>query len=74
MKKILYTAFIAAALLTISCNNAATESTNTEATESALSGGQSAVQDDESQKDVVKVAASSPKHTNSVAAVKKPNW
>jgi len=33
--------------------------------------GQSAVQDDESQKDVVKVAAGSPDHTTLVAAVKQ---
>jgi uncharacterized surface protein with fasciclin (FAS1) repeats len=33
-------------------------------------GGQSAVQDDVSQKDVVKVAASSPDHTTLVTAVK----
>ena len=36
----------------------------------ASTGGQAGVQDDESQKDVVKVAASSPDHSTLVAAVK----
>ncbi len=40
------------------------------ASEAALGGGQSAVQDDVSQKDIVKVAAGSPDHTTLVTAVK----
>lgn len=42
--------------------------TSTEPT--AVGGGQSSVQDNDSQKDVVKVAISSPDHTTLVAAVK----
>lgn len=45
-------------------SSAATENTAT------AGGGQSAVQDNDSQKDVVKVAASSADHTTLVAAVK----
>jgi len=49
---------------------AATETTATETTEEATAvAGQSAVKDDESQKDVVKVAIGSKDHTTLVAAV-----
>ncbi|HUQ97116.1 MAG TPA: fasciclin domain-containing protein [Chitinophagaceae bacterium] len=69
MKKIFFV--VAASALSIaSCNNATPATTATE-TESALTGGQGAVQDDESAKDVVKVAASSKDHTTLVAAVKQ---
>jgi uncharacterized surface protein with fasciclin (FAS1) repeats len=40
-----------------------------DATPAAAAVGQSAVKDDESQKDVVKIAAASPDHTTLVAAV-----
>ena len=51
------------------CNTPNTEvATTSNAT--ALAPGQSAVKDDASQKDVVKVAASSPDHTTLVTAVK----
>ena len=45
--------------------------TDTLVESASTSGGQSAVKDDESAKDVVKVAASSPDHTTLVAAVKQ---
>ena len=56
-----------------SCNNAsdapaATESSNTA---SAPAGGQEAVQDDVSAKDVVKIAVGSKDHTTLVAALKQ---
>lgn len=73
MKKI-YFSFIAIAALTIaSCNNDTTAeaATATTETETNLTGGQSAVQDNESAKDVVKVAAGSKDHTTLVAAVKQ---
>jgi uncharacterized surface protein with fasciclin (FAS1) repeats len=47
-----------------------TESTETTTAEAPAMGGQSAVADDVSQKDVVKVAVGSPDHTTLVAAVK----
>lgn len=52
-----------------SCTNNAPQST-TAAGDAAPAAGQSAVQDDLSQKDVVKVAAGSPDHTTLVTAVK----
>ena len=54
------------------CNaNTANESQVTTEEATATTGGQSAVQDDESAKDVVKVAAGSKDHTTLVAAVKQ---
>ena len=54
------------------CNaNTATESQATTEEATAITGGQSAVHDDESAKDVVKVAAGSKDHTTLVAAVKQ---
>ncbi len=52
------------------CTNA--DSTSTETTEQStpVGGGQEAVVDDTSEKDVVKVAIGSPDHTTLVAAVK----
>ncbi len=53
------------------CTNSATEQTTSSSQASAPAGaGQSAVQDNESQKDVVKVAIGSPDHTTLVTAVK----
>jgi uncharacterized surface protein with fasciclin (FAS1) repeats len=53
------------------CNATTNEATKTSEEETAIGGGQSAVQDDESAKDVVKVAAGSKDHTTLVAAVKQ---
>ena len=69
MKKIFVFGF--ASLLLWACNSAETTSTENTTTEAQPGGGQSAVKDDESAKDVVKVAAGSPDHTTLVAAVKK---
>ena len=53
------------------CTNSAPEQTSSSGQTSAPAGaGQSAVQDNDSQKDVVKVAISSPDHTTLVTAVK----
>ncbi|GAA4734337.1 fasciclin domain-containing protein [Flavisolibacter ginsenosidimutans] len=62
-----------ASLLLWSCNsgNTTTETTKTNTPEEQTRAGQSAVKDDESAKDVVKVAAGSPDHTTLVAAVKQ---
>ena len=64
------------ALLTIvflSCNSN-TESAKTETTESSSAAGQEAVQDDVSQKDVVKIAVGSKDHTTLVAALKQAEY
>ncbi|MDO8368753.1 MAG: fasciclin domain-containing protein [Saprospiraceae bacterium] len=51
-------------------NSAPNQPTATSESSAPAGGGQSAVQDDVSQKDVVKVAISSPDHTTLVTAVK----
>ena len=62
-----------ASLLLWACNsgNSSESTTTTTGTENTSGGGQSAVKDDESAKDVVKIAAGSPDHTTLVAAVKQ---
>ena len=60
--------------LLFSCNQAAdktTDSSNTTDASAQPAGGQENVQDDVSQKDVVKVAMSSKDHTTLVAALKQ---
>ncbi|RYZ61787.1 MAG: fasciclin domain-containing protein [Chitinophagaceae bacterium] len=69
MKKIV--AFAIASFFLWACNSGTTETTATTETEAATSGGQESIVDNESAKDVVKVAAGSPDHTTLVAAVKK---
>lgn len=58
------------------CNSNQTETTGTGDvnTTTATSGGQEAVKDDESQKDIVKVAAGSKDHTTLVAALKQVDY
>lgn len=72
MKK--YKIIVAAAIimLSASCNNAAENTTASATTEpAATAGGQEAVQDDVSAKDVVKIAVGSKDHTTLVAALKQ---
>jgi uncharacterized surface protein with fasciclin (FAS1) repeats len=63
-------AFFLFSIVSVSCNNSAVqnEATSTAQPEKSLSG-QSAVQDDDSQKDVVKVAIGSADHTTLVKAI-----
>jgi uncharacterized surface protein with fasciclin (FAS1) repeats len=62
----------------ISCNNATQETSATEVKPADASAqpltGQSGVQDNDSQKDVVKVAVGSPDHTTLVAALKAAEY
>ena len=59
------------AMVLVSCQgNQQPESQQAAATANVPDGGQSTVQDDVSQKDVVKVAAASADHTTLVTAVK----
>ncbi len=62
----------------ISCNNATQDSSATEVKPAEASAqpltGQSGVQDDVSQKDVVKIAVGSPDHTTLVAALKAAEY
>jgi len=74
MKKILSILPVLAMVVIMSCNSnsgSKTESTSTTSETSATPGGQENVKDDVSQKDVVKVAMSSPDHTTLVAALKQ---
>lgn len=70
MKKIMSFFFVTAIALASACNSETAATANSE-TAAASTVGQSAVQDDESAKDVVKVAAGSKDHTTLVAAVKQ---
>jgi uncharacterized surface protein with fasciclin (FAS1) repeats len=72
MKYIIRLFPIVALVMIFSACSSNTESATTETKEAAAkSGGQEAVQDDVSQKDVVKVAVGSKDHTTLVAALKQ---
>ncbi len=72
MKKIINLTIIALSFFWVSCNNnqPATEQTSS-ADAGTTVGGQEAVQDNESAKDVVKIAVGSKNHTTLVAALKQ---
>jgi uncharacterized surface protein with fasciclin (FAS1) repeats len=72
MKKLLNIVFVFSSVIILSCNNTntATEQTTAEPEVSA-GGGQASVKDDESAKDVVKIAAGSKDHTTLAAAIKQ---
>jgi uncharacterized surface protein with fasciclin (FAS1) repeats len=76
MKKIFLIFPIAALTFIFSACNTNTESTATEETKAAetTGGGQEAVKDDVSQKDVVKIAVGSKDHTTLVAALKQADY
>lgn len=72
MKRIFsFSLIIATALFVSSCGSNTETKVASATSDNANSAGQSAVQDDESAKDVVKVAAGSKDHTTLVAAVKQ---
>ena len=71
MKKTISIALIFSSVIALSCTEATPKEASKTTTEQNKGGGQSAVQDNESQKDVVKVAAGSKDHTTLVAAVKQ---
>lgn len=70
MKKLLVLSLITT-IAFCSCNTEPKKTDTTTSTENQTAGGQSLVKDDESAKDVVKVAAGSKDHTTLVAAVKQ---
>ncbi len=71
MKKIFLATIVFLAFMLVSCNDT-TSANEPESTEASSPGaGQSAVQDNESAKDVVKVASGSKDHTTLIAAVKQ---
>jgi uncharacterized surface protein with fasciclin (FAS1) repeats len=69
MKKIVVIGL--ASLFAWACNSEENSNVKVAAAETQTGGGQSAVKDDESAKDVVKVASGSPDHTTLVKAVKQ---
>ena len=71
MKKIFSFSFLALVVIITACNSETKQTQTEQTTETTSGGGQSAVQDNESAKDVVKVAAGSKDHTTLVAAVKQ---
>ena len=72
MKRIANLLPAVALMIIVSCNNNPTAETTATTTDAAqTAGGQAAVQDDVSMKDVVKVAAGSKDHTTLVAALKQ---
>ncbi|MES2619466.1 MAG: fasciclin domain-containing protein [Bacteroidota bacterium] len=74
-KKVLFAALVSLALSFSSCNQNTNESVATSTEESSTPGaGQSAVQDEMSQKDVVKIAVGSPDHTTLVTALKTAEY
>lgn len=76
MKKIiqLFTALFIVYSFTACNNQAADEKTPASADETISAGGQEAVNDNESQKDIVKIAAGSKDHTTLVAALKQVEY
>ena len=62
------------AILWLACNDAATGTTEPAAGAAAVLSGQSGVQDDESQKDVVKTAVASADHTTLVKALQAAEY
>ncbi len=70
MKKIFGIAFIALALF-IACNNKNETEGSASTDETSLTAGQESVQDDESAKDIVKIAVGSKDHSTLVAALKQ---
>ena len=71
MKKTTFSLLFVAGAFLVSCGETSQTSESMGATEQVVAGGQEAVQDDESQKDVVKIAVGSPDHTTLVAALKQ---
>jgi uncharacterized surface protein with fasciclin (FAS1) repeats len=71
MKNILKLVSVAIAVIMMSCNSESSTSQTSSKDNSTPKGGQEAVKDDDSQKDVVKVAVGSKDHTTLVAALKQ---
>jgi len=69
MRKILLATSMIGVCVLLSCNSGTEQSAGTETTEESQAVGQSGVQDDMSQKNVVQVAIGSKDHTTLVAAI-----
>lgn len=71
MKKVFYLASLLVLTVMIGCSSTASDSSVSSEADNVSFGAQDAVQDDVSQKDVVKVAVGSDDHTTLVAALKQ---
>jgi uncharacterized surface protein with fasciclin (FAS1) repeats len=72
MKTIIQTAAVLLAAISLSCSTS--QEQQTQAPVEELSAGQSAVQDNESQKNIVQTAVASPDHKTLVAALKAASY
>jgi uncharacterized surface protein with fasciclin (FAS1) repeats len=73
--KLSFPLFLAMLFIAISCSKPSQDVASTEATdEGATPAGQSAVQDDESQKNIVQTAVASPDHKTLVSALKAAEY
>ena len=71
MKKIFNIGLVALSMIIGSCNSDTKNADEATTADAVTTGGQEAVKDDESAKDVVKVAVGSKDHTTLVAALKQ---
>lgn len=74
LKNLSFTVLLSLAMLAASCGGGGTTETTSSVAEAPAGGGQSAVQDDVSQKDVVRVAVGSTAHTTLVTALKAAEY
>lgn len=68
----IFSAALGAAMICLSCSRPSEEYTSVQ--NETLPAGQSAVQDDESQKNIVQTAVASPNHTTLVASLKAAGY
>jgi uncharacterized surface protein with fasciclin (FAS1) repeats len=73
-QKTLLAVVLSISLIAASCGGGGTTETTSSVAEAPVGGGQSTVQDDVSQKDVVRVAVGSPDHTTLVTALKTAEY
>jgi uncharacterized surface protein with fasciclin (FAS1) repeats len=73
-QKTLLAVVLVISLLATSCGGGGTTETTSSVAEAPAGGGQSAVQDDVSQKDIVRVAVGSPDHTTLVTALQTAEY
>jgi uncharacterized surface protein with fasciclin (FAS1) repeats len=74
MKTLVLSGWAIALLMAMACGDTAQNASNDNGSSAAPGGGQSAVQDNESKPDVVKVAVGSADHTTLVAALKAAEY
>jgi len=72
--KIVLSILLSAALIAFSCGGGGTTEATSSVAEAPAGGGQSAVQDDVSQKDVVRIAVGSADHTTLVTALQTAQY